>query len=98
MENKIELENGSVLSFANLPEMNEVERKFIIMSRIAVLLGRKGLIAGVTIYPSECNAGSFCQISVQDAESSAVLEARNDNYATEAELLDWWSAIENGVE
>lgn len=79
-------------------ELEEIERKFIIMSRIAVLLSRKGLIAGVTIYPSECNAGSFCQISVQDAKSIAVLESLDDHEVTKQELLDWWSVIENGVE
>lgn len=81
-----------------LIEMDETERKFIIMSRIAVLLSRKGLIAGLTIYPSECNAGSFCQISIQDAKSIAVLESLDNHQVTEQELLDWWSAIENGVE
>lgn len=79
-------------------KLEEIERKFIIMSRIAISLSSKGLIADVTIYPSECNAGSFCQIIVQDAESTCVLEFRNSNQATEQELLDWWSAIENGVE
>ena len=68
--------------------MTELERKFIMMSRIAVQLVRKGLIAGATHY------GDFCSINVQCSKTFDVLEDVSSNHATEQDLLDWWSAIE----
>ena len=54
--------------------MTELERKFIMMSRIAVQLVRKGLIAGATHY------GDFCAINVQCSESFNVLEDVNSDH------------------
>lgn len=89
MEKKIELENVPSI------EMDETERKFIIMSRIAVALRRKGLHCSVDIQPS-----NYCNIYVTKHDGDdCVIVARVSSYcATESELLDWWSAIENGVE
>lgn len=76
--------------------MDETERKFIIMSRIAVALRRKGLHCSVTIQESNyCDLYAFLHTSDGECE---VVEKVYSYSATEAELLDWWSAIENGVE
>lgn len=89
MEKKIELENVALI------EMDETERKFIIMSRIAVALRRKGLVCSITIHQS-----GYCNIFVakHDGDGCVSVDHVTSYGATEAELLDWWSAIENGVE
>lgn len=89
MENKIELENVALI------EMDETERKFIIMSRIAVALRRKGLYCSVDI-----QASNFCFLTVfrHDKGGCVIVEKAESSNTTESELLDWWSAIENGVE
>ena len=76
--------------------MDETERKFIIMSRIAVALRRKGLHCSVDIHDSD-----FCCLTVfLHAQGKCVIVEKTEfnNKPTESELLDWWSAIENGVE
>lgn len=72
-------------------EMSELERKFIIMSRIAVALNRKGLIVSVTIIDD------FCSINVQASDNTCIEDIRSFE-TTESELLDWWSEIEKCVE
>ncbi|CAM0025562.1 hypothetical protein VPH95E331_0084 [Vibrio phage 95E33-1] len=71
-----------------MENMTELERKFIMMSRIAMQLAQRGLIAGATHY------GDFCAISVQCSKTFTVLEDVNSFNSTEQELLNWWSAIE----
>lgn len=75
--------------------MDETERKFIIMSRIAVALRRKGLHCSVDIHPSD-----FCCLTVflLTQGECEIIEKTESKKTTEAKLLDWWSAIENGVE
>lgn len=89
MKKKIELENVALI------EMDETERKFIIMSRIAVALRRKGLHAALSIQPS-----NYCNIYVtkHDGDDCVSVADVSSYDATESKLLDWWSAIENGVE
>jgi hypothetical protein len=89
MEKKIELENVASI------EMDETERKFIIMSRIAVALRRKGLHCSITIHQS-----GHCNIFVakHDGDDCVSVDYVASCDATESELLDWWSVIENGVE
>lgn len=87
--------DDNVKTERNFPAMNETERKFIIMSRIAVALRRKGLYPSVSIH----HGGYYCNIYVTKHDGDvceSVADVSSD--ATEAELLEWWSAIENGVE
>ena len=74
-------------------EMTTLERKFIIMSRIAVALQRKGICAGVDFLPDL----SACSIVVRlskISDPSYVCETIFDFERTEQELLDWWAEIE----
>lgn len=89
MEKKIELENVALI------EMDETERKFIIMSRIAVALRRKGLHCSADIQSTD-----FCCLTVflHTQGECEIIEKTESKKTTEAKLLDWWSAIENGVE
>ncbi|AUR90723.1 hypothetical protein VPHK359_0084 [Vibrio phage K359] len=72
-----------------MENMTELERKFIMMSRIAVVMHKKGMVASVTMH------GEFAGFSVQDPDDGyKIIENLYDYEITEQELLDWWSAIE----
>jgi hypothetical protein len=72
--------------------MTELERKFIIMSRISVALARKGIFSSVTMHE-----GGFCLISFGLNSYKSEDYVRDDVYSnrcTEAELLEWWAEVE----
>lgn len=72
-----------------MENMTELERKFIMMSRIAVALHCKGLVTSVNLH---CD---FASILVHDpSDNYTIIEHLCDDKITEQELLAWWSAIE----
>ena len=78
-----------------MENMTELERKFILMARIAVALNRKGVNAGVNFV----EGGESCCLTVRLAncdDENYQIETHFDFERTEAELLEWWSAIEGG--
>jgi len=77
--------------FEFVSPMSELERKFIILSRISVALHRKGFSATVGIL------NDFAHINVQDKNHDTV-EHMLTTDLTESQLLDWWSKLENDVE
>ncbi|CAM0047357.1 hypothetical protein VPHK435_0082 [Vibrio phage K435] len=80
---------GRCVSVKEEQGMTELERKFIMMSRIAVVMHKKGMIATVALHVG------FASISLQDPNNGyEIIENFYDHEITEQELLDWWSAIE----
>lgn len=69
-----------------MSEIKELERKFIIMSRIAAALGRKGFIVSLMILPN-----SLSMFIHFDGE---VVDDFDEYNITEAELLQWLDIIE----
>lgn len=73
-----------------MENMTEIERKFIMMSRIAVILRKSGLVSSVTLQ------GDFAVMDVLDGmDSYEHVSSIYDREITEQELLEWWSAIED---
>lgn len=90
MGKKIELENVASI------EMDETERKFIIMSRISVALHRKGIFASVGMHE---DGFAVLDVSLNSYKCDDYsVETVFSEWVTESELLAWWSAIENDVE
>jgi len=72
-----------------MENMTELERKFIMMSRIAVILRKSNLVSSVTLH------GDFAVMDVLDEmDSYEHVSSIYDREITEQELLDWWRAIE----
>lgn len=75
-----------------MENMTELERKFIMMSRIAVELSKKGLHASVDIDPDNSYSHLFVHCM---GLGNSVVEHLYSSECTESELLEWWSAIED---
>ena len=76
-----------------MENMTELERKFIIMARIAVALNRKGVNSGVNFV----DGGNMCCLTVRLAscdDENYQIETHFDFERTEEELLKWWAAID----
>lgn len=71
-----------------MTNMSELENKFIMMSRIAVLLARKGIQSSVSL------TDRSCLLFVHYGVDGDVVECLYDTDCTEEELLNWWSIIE----
>ena len=84
------------LSAKQAVKLKETERKFIIMSRIAVALRKKGIFATIGMHEDGFAVLHVALNSYKCDDYS--VETIFSHNVTEAELLDWWSAIENGVE
>lgn len=74
-------------------EMTTLERKFIIMSRIAVALQRKGICAGVDFVDGNDHCCLTVRLSSAE-EDNYQIDTYFDFERTEQELLDWWAEIE----
>lgn len=86
----VEFAKSSSVNFCGA--MTELERKFIIMSRISVALWRKGIASCVNMHQD-----GFCAITVMLGSYKS--ESFNHDFvtsyeATEAELLEWWAEVE----
>lgn len=76
-----------------MENMTTTENKLITLSRIALLLVKKGLYATIDFngeYP-ECS-GFF--VHRTEGGGNGIVEHLRVKDVTEQELLDWWSAIE----
>lgn len=73
-------------------EMTELERKYITMSRIAVLLQRKGLTVSTMICDDFCNM--YVHLYNKETDTNTIVNEIWDSKITEKELLDWWSVLE----
>lgn len=75
-------------------EMNEHERKFIILSRIAVLLSRKNFTVNVGMNSHQEYSDVWVHYYSQEGGSSEIVEHFNVCSKTESELLEWHAEIE----
>lgn len=73
-------------------EMTELERKYIMMARIAVLLQRNGLSVTTMLFDDYCNM--FVSLYNKETDTSTIVNEIWDHKITEKELLDWWSVLE----
>ena len=81
------LSKTNPLKGITMANMSELENKFIMMSRIAILLNRKGFTSSVYL----SNSGPCSLITHFDDE---IVESIYSWDVTEEELLNWWSIIE----
>lgn len=72
--------------------MTELERKYITMARIAVLLQRKGLTVSTMLCDDYCNM--YVHLYNKETDTSTIVNEIWDHKITEKELLDWWSVLE----
>lgn len=73
------------------------ERKFIIMARIAVLLGRQGYYCDVQQHPA---GYTVLHKKIQDEDEPFTVSHHAiifSNTKTEEELMQWWSELESDV-
>ncbi|CAH9016202.1 conserved hypothetical protein [Vibrio phage 466E53-1] len=76
-----------------MENMTTTENKLVTLSRIAILLVRKGLYATIDFNGEHPEFSGFFVHSMGGVGSSIVEHFRVKDI-TEQELLDWWSAIE----
>lgn len=65
---------------------SELERKFMLMSSVAVALRRKGFLAAVGFF------GDFCHIVVQDSNNAIVADEFSKD-TSEQDLLKWLKSV-----
>ena len=76
-----------------MENMTELERKFILMARIANAFKRKGINSSVS-YIDDCEACSITVRLSHHKEENYQIEHITSIEVSEEQLLEWWAAIE----